>query len=246
MKSKKYFSFIIFLIVFFIIFSNPVSSAGNGKINENENNDNNETSVKNESGKKKYVALTFDDGPHPEYTPKVLDILAEKKVVATFFVLGYRVEEEPELVRREKMLGCEIGNHTYNHADLNKTSKSRIVAEINKCNDAIYAATGEYPKLYRPPYGNMWKANESLIPLKKILWSVDSADWRTENPDKIVKNVLTTVKANSTILMHDFYPQTIKALPEIIDRLRAEGYKFVTVSELAELSQLAKLPDFMD
>ncbi|MCL2772981.1 MAG: polysaccharide deacetylase family protein [Oscillospiraceae bacterium] len=249
MKTKKYLFYNLFLVIFSILFSTSVNSIddiGNKNNIPEISAHNSEISGNRKSNEKKYVALTFDDGPHPEYTPQVLDILTEKKAVATFFVLGYRVEQHPELLQRMKSLKCEIGNHTYDHADLHKTSKSQIVSEINKCNEAIYAATGEYPKLYRPPFGNMWKENESLIPLKKILWSVDSADWRTENPDRVVKNVISTVKENSTILMHDFYPQTIKALPEIIDRLRAEGYEFVTVSELAELSQLAKLPDFMD
>ena len=191
---------------------------------------------------KKYIALTFDDGPHPVYTPKVLDILADKNIAATFFVLGYRARLSPELLQRMKELKCEIGNHTYDHVNLARTTKTETISQIDKCSEAIYAATGEYPKLYRPPFGELSKSNEAFVSLKKVLWTVDSADWRTKNADRIVKNVINDVNHDenkeSIILMHDFYDQTVESLPQIIDILINEGYEFVTVSELEAKYQI--------
>ena len=197
---------------------------------------------------KKYIALTFDDGPHPVYTQKILDILEEEKVSATFFVVGYRAELLPEALKRMIKLNCEIGNHTYNHADLSGNSvKNGVTYQIEKCSEAIFAATGEYPVIYRPPFGKISKANEKRIPLKKILWTVDSLDWNTKNKDRVVRNVVKNVKDGSIVLMHDFYESTLKALPEIINTLKTEGYEFVTVSELAALKKISRLHEyFMD
>ena len=196
---------------------------------------------------KKYIALTFDDGPHPVYTEKILDILEEKKVSATFFVVGFRAEIFPDALKRMKDLNCEIGNHTHNHTDLSGYVKNGVTYEIEKCGEAIFAATGEYPQIYRPPFGKISKANERRVPLKKILWTVDSLDWNTKNKDKVVKNVVKNVSDGSIILMHDFYESTLRALPEIIDVLSDEGYEFVTVCELAALKKISKLHEyFMD
>ena len=199
------------------------------------------------AGNKKYIAVTFDDGPHPRYTQKILDILAEKKVAATFFIVGERAEIYPELLVKMKKQKCEIGNHTYSHVDLSKTKKNGIVYQIQKCSEAIYAATGEYPVIYRPPFGRIRKEDEKSVPMRKILWTVDSLDWNTKNKDKVIRNVVKNVKDGSIILMHDFYRSTVSALPEIIDELKEAGDEFVTVSELAALKKISNLQEyFMD
>jgi peptidoglycan/xylan/chitin deacetylase (PgdA/CDA1 family) len=189
---------------------------------------------------KKFIALTFDDGPHPQYTGEILEILSEKKVPATFFIVGSRAELHPELLKRMQKIDCEIGNHTYDHANLTKISNGEFLRQMDKCSEAIYKITGEYPVIYRPPFGIISRSNEKLLEEKmsKILWTVDSADWRTQNKDRVVTNVLKTVNNKSVILMHDFYSQTVAALPEIIDKLKEQGYEFVTVSELDKISGL--------
>ena len=202
--------------------------------------DKNIRDIKDIKSDKKYIALTFDDGPHPRYTGEILNVLIEKQARATFFIVGNRAELHPTLLRRIKGANCELGNHTYNHVDLSQVSQSEFMSQIDKCNQAIYNATGEYPSVYRPPFGRISKANEQLISgsMKKILWTVDSMDWNTKDKDKIVKHVVKSAKNRAVILMHDFYSQAVEALPDIIDELRTQGYEFLTVSELRELSDL--------
>ena len=200
---------------------------------------------KNDKQEKSYVALTFDDGPHPEYTGKILNILSEKNAPATFFIVGDRAELHPTLLRRIKQANCEIGNHTYSHVDLSKINNTEFMHQMEKCNEAIFNATGEYPKIYRPPFGRISSKNEKSISDKmtKILWTVDSEDWTTPDKDRVADKVINSVKNKSIVLMHDFYKQSAEALPRIIDTLREKGYEFVTVSQLKELSAL---PDRME
>jgi len=195
---------------------------------------------------KKYIALTFDDGPHPRYTSEILSILTEKKAPATFFVVGNRAELHPALLKKIRQADCEIGNHTHEHIDLSRVSRDEFLKQMDKCSESIYNATGEYPQVYRPPFGRISKANEKLISdkMRKILWTVDSQDWQTKEKDKIIKHVIKSTKNRSIILMHDFYSQSVDALPGIIDGLRAEGYEFVTVSELKELSELPERMEY--
>ena len=230
----KNIAFFVLCVILVSVFSGIFGITSDAKENKEKSN-------------KKYIALTFDDGPHPVYTEKILDILEEKKVAATFFVVGFRAELHPDALKRMKDLDCEIGNHTHNHTDLSGYVKNGVTYEIEKCNEAIFAATGEYPIIYRPPFGKISKANEKRIPLKKILWTVDSLDWNIKNKDKVIRNVVKNVKDGSIILMHDFYNSTLNALPEIIDTLLNEGYEFVTVSELAALKRISNLHEyFMD
>jgi len=227
-KIKKFLSFAACVIISFALFFDIASGEDN---------------ISAENPPKKYIALTFDDGPHPRYTDKILDILAEKKVAATFFVVGDRAEIYPETLLKMKKLNCEIGNHTYNHVDLSKTRKSAILYQLQKCSEVIYEATGEYPLVYRPPFGRIRKEDEKAVPMRKILWTVDSLDWNTKNKDKVIRNVVKSVRDGSIILMHDFYRSTLNALPEIIDELRKAGYEFATVSELAALKKISNLQD---
>jgi len=237
MKIKKILFFAAFAILVFVC---PLYVCSVDAISGDEN-------IHAADPEKKYVALTFDDGPHPVYTQKILDILAEKNIVATFFIVGGRAEIYPESLLRMKELNCELGNHTYDHVDLSKTKKAGILYQIQRCNEAIYAASGEYPIVYRPPFGRISKENEKAIPMRKVLWTVDSQDWNTKNKDKVIKNVVKSVKDGSIILMHDFYKSTLNALPEIIDQLTEAGYEFATVSELAALKKISHLHEyFMD
>ncbi|MCL2096766.1 MAG: polysaccharide deacetylase family protein [Oscillospiraceae bacterium] len=229
--TMKFKIFFIFIFIFTLAFS--VSASANDAADITETDD------------KKYIALTFDDGPHPKYTEAVLDILEEKKVAATFFVVGFRAELQPESLKRMRKLNCEIGNHTQTHADMSSDYvKNGVTSEIEKCSEAIFAATGEYPVIYRPPFGRISKTNEKKIPLRKVLWTVDSLDWSIKNKNKIINNIVKNVKDGSIVLMHDFYDSTVKALPEIIDILTGEGFVFATVSELAELSKISKLQEY--
>lgn len=188
------------------------------------------------SSEMKKISLTFDDGPHPKYTSEVLDVLKEKGVRATFFTVGYRAETLPHLILKARNQGCGIGNHTYNHKDLTKMSDADVVSDLEKCSEIIKSITGSYPTVYRPPFGNINKAKETCIStkgieMKKVMWDIDSADWRTKDVNTVVRNVCRDAKDGDIILMHDFYPQTVKALPLIIDKLREKGFEFVIFEE---------------
>ncbi|TDC82396.1 polysaccharide deacetylase family protein [Actinomadura sp. 7K507] len=182
----------------------------------------------------KCLALTFDDGP-TESTAGLLDILASRDVKATFFLVGENVAENPGLVRREHQAGHEIADHSYTHADLGRASKKKIVSELTRTQDAIRNASGVTPDLLRPPYGSTSKRLARIareMGLAQVLWTVDPLDWRHRDTEDIERRVLKDVKPGQIILLHDIHPTTVRAVPKIIDRLSAEGYVFVTVSEL--------------
>lgn len=189
---------------------------------------------------RKLVALTFDDGPHPEYTAKILKILYENDVRATFFVVGSNAERYPGLVRAEYDLGNEIGNHTYSHRVCVKDSDRMISDEIKNADKIISDITGEVPTLFRPPEGKIGGMSHDLyksLGKRIILWDVDTRDWAHTPVDKIVKNVKENVRNGSVILFHDFVKPpspTPESLGIIIPYLRENGYEFVTVSELLE------------
>ena len=202
MKKPKMFSFLIICVIFLSCFiAQFIHAAANY-----------DDCLGNPEGNKKYIALTFDDGPHPKYTKKILDVLEEKKVAATFFIVGDRAELHTDILKRMRESGCEIGNHTYNHKDLSRKVKPETaISQIEKCNEVVFAATGEYPVVYRPPFGRINKENEKCICLRKVLWTVDSLDWKIKNKDKIIQKVVKNAKDGSIVLMHDFYETTLKA-----------------------------------
>lgn len=178
------------------------------------------------------VALTFDDGPSPKYTPLLLDGLKEKNVRATFFLLGKNVKENQELVQRMQAEGHLLGNHTYNHVQLNKIPETTARQEILKTNNEIYEATGKYPEYMRPPYG-AWKKNMELcVEMLPVFWDIDTLDWKSQNVDAILKAAGEEPEDGSIILMHDEYQTSVEAALLIIDRLKEKGYEFVTVDEL--------------
>lgn len=186
----------------------------------------------------KRVALTFDDGPHPLYTPRILDILKERNIRATFFVIGSQVKRHPELVRRIVDEGHIIANHSWGHPNLTMRSPEGVQKELIDTNVAIAKVTGRIPRLMRPPYGGINARVESQLDelgFKAILWSVDTRDWERLSPSEIVNKVRYQTRPGGIILLHDgggIREHTVTALPQIISYLEEEGYQLVTVPEL--------------
>jgi len=196
----------------------------------------------------KVVALTFDDGPSPKWTPEILDVLKAKQAKATFFMLGEHVEEYPEVARRVAAEGHEIGNHTYDHHTLIYYKTPELEKELNDAQAAIYKATGVTTKYFRPP--KAWLTDNEKKDIKRmgyevILWSLNSKDWVTFDDRFIVKYLLHYVQPGDILLFHDSggvfkteggnRKETVKAVSRLIDKLRERGYRFVTISELLKL-----------
>ena len=187
------------------------------------------------------VALTFDDGPHPELTPKLLDILRQQGVRATFYVIGRSVDAHPDIARRIVAEGHEIANHTYTHPHLTKIGAARIDQEITKTTDAIQRATGRRPTNMRPPYGAInSRVEEALLRkhgLDVIMWSVDPLDWQRPGPSVVTQRMVEGARPGGILLAHDIHPGTIEAMPSTISQLKAKGFGFATVSQLLALQQ---------
>lgn len=180
----------------------------------------------------KKVAITFDDGPNPDYTELLLDGLKERGVSATFFLLGKEVERYPKIVKEIYQDGHLIGTHSYEHVNLSNLNDSAAIEQVDKTNTAIHEITGEYPEYIRPPFG-CWKCNlDYETKMIEVLWDVDPLDWKTSNSDVIAKRVIDKVKEDDIILLHDASESSVKAAFKIIDELEREGYTFVTVEEI--------------
>lgn len=181
------------------------------------------------------IALTFDDGPHPNYTPKLLQILGRSQVPATFFVVGERAEEYPDLIRAEAAAGDEIGNHTYDHVSLVKIPPGYVATEIGACGNVIKSITGQTPTLFRPPGGEY---NEDVVRqaqalgYRMILYSDDPGDYADPGTGLIETRTLDTIQDGGIILLHDGSDQTLTVLSTLIRRLEARGFRFVTVTRL--------------
>ena len=185
---------------------------------------------------KPMVALTFDDGPNPISTPRILDILEKHKVVATFFDLGTCMKKYPNITKREKAIGCEVGSHTYGHKNLNNLSEKEIQDDINSA-VAVYENTlGEKLKLVRTPYGNANnKVKATLDDYVLINWDVDTLDWKSKNADSILKEIRNYKSLDGRIiLMHSIYGTTADAVEKLVPELINKGYQLVTVSEMAK------------
>jgi len=191
-----------------------------------------------------YIAITFDDGPSPTLTPKLLDILKEKGVKATFFVIGQNVAHSPDIVARASSEGHEIGSHSWSHPVLTKLSDEKVHEELQKTSEAIFSATGKKPTLLRPPYGainpHLSRMIEGQEGLTIVLWSVDPLDWKSPGASVVAERLIAGAKPGAITLSHDIKPGTIDAIPQVIDALKAKGYQFVTVSELIALE--SKVP----
>lgn len=185
------------------------------------------------------IALTFDDGPHPQYTPIILDVLKEYGVYATFFLIGENAERYPDLVRRILQEGHEIGNHTYFHKNLKEGTSVCIHDEIAMAEEAILRIADQKTKLLRPPgglYDKLVCEEAHRLDYDIILWTVDTLDWKHPTSAEIVEKVEGTVQCGDIILCHDFIggapSPTPEAIRRIVPNLLARGFEFVTVSEL--------------
>ena len=190
--------------------------------------------IVNENGP--VIALTFDDGPYPKVTGHILDVLEKNGVCATFFVLGSRIEGNEDMLTRMDELGCEIGNHSFSHADLTRLSKADCQRELSDTDAEIRRVTGHEASVVRPPYGHYNKTVMSAAERPLILWTVDTNDWRGKAPGEIADYVIQQAKEGSVILMHDQQTQTADAMEMIIPTLIEEGFRFVTISELIRLT----------
>ncbi len=180
----------------------------------------------------KKIALTFDDGPHPVYTPELLDGLKERGVQATFFVTGKNAEMYPEIIRRMSEEGHLIGNHTYSHLQLTSGNHEAFRQELLQTNEILSGITGEEVLYVRPPYGSWDKRFETELNMLPVLWSIDPLDWCTADADRIVRTILSEAEENSIILLHDEYQSSVEAALRVVDELTEQGYVFVTAEEI--------------
>lgn len=181
----------------------------------------------------KCVALTFDDGPS-EDTARLLDLLTTTGVPATFFMLGHQVAEHRDLARVTAG-GAEIGSHGWAHRSLLELTDSQIGNEVLRTDNEVAGTIGRRPTLFRPPYGAVDESARAVLRragLPIVLWSVDPQDWRIRNADAIHDRVMEAVRPGSVVLLHDIHPTTVDAVPRIIADLRAQGFVFVTVSQM--------------
>ncbi len=183
-----------------------------------------------------YIAMTFDDGPHPQNTPRLLDILRARNVKATFYVIGRSVDLYPQIVRRTVAEGHEMGNHSYTHRLLSKLGDSELRQEMVRCHEAVGRAAGVRMRTMRPPYGGLLQRQRELVHAEfgypTILWAVDPLDWKRPGPSVVTSRILSGTNAGSIVLAHDLHAQTVDAMPATIDGLLRRGFKFVTVSQL--------------
>lgn len=184
------------------------------------------------------VALTFDDGPNPRFTPQILDILYEHQVPATFFLVGQQMEGQGWLVRKIAASGHEIGNHTNSHPDLTTLEEPQILEEIQKTQDKLREILPDYTMNFlRPPYGRQNETVCQSSPLPLILRNVDSGDWEDPQAEAIYAAVMENIQDGDIVVFHDDNPETVKALKQILPALKARGYQFATVSTLLGLKK---------
>ncbi len=188
-----------------------------------------------------YIAITFDDGPHPQNTPRLLDMLAKRNIKATFYVIGRSVDLHPGVLRRTVAEGHEIGNHSQTHRLLTKLGDTELRQEMQRCKDACGRAAGVRPRTMRPPYGGLLQRQRELVHNEfnypTILWSVDPLDWKRPGPSVVASRILAGTNAGGIVLAHDLHSQTVDAMPAALDGLLKRGFKFVTVSQLIAMKQ---------
>lgn len=187
----------------------------------------------NSIANKKVVALTFDDGPSFN-SKKIVNLLDELKIKATFFVLGCNVEKYADELKYINDHGNEIGNHSYSHPDFRKLSLEQGLKEIEKTQAIVFKTIGRYPRLFRFPYGLVNTQILNNIKLPTILWNADSLDWQCCDTKTIIKRVEKEVKENGILLFHDFKNFNEEAIRIIVNDLKKQGFEFVTISELLE------------
>lgn len=184
----------------------------------------------------KWVALTIDDGPHPEYTPRLLKILKQAGVHATFFVVGMLAEQHPDLIRAEVADGHEVGTHTYSHQDLRKLRPDQVKQEMLQGGASIKRVTGTTPNILRPPFGFYDKYDvrcATALGYTLIMWSLHSGDSQGLKPDAIYERI-RKAQNGDIILMHDGFGYTPRALPTVLQILKSRGFRLVTVNEMLQ------------
>lgn len=191
------------------------------------------------------LAMTFDDGPHPSLTPKLLDILKERNIKCTFFVIGKNAQMYPHIIRRMIAEGHEVANHTWTHCSLTSRSDAHIRSELKQSEDALVNVANYRPHLIRPPYGAINERIKNLMfaefGYSTIMWSVDPQDWRRPGVSVVTSRLVSGAHPGAIMLAHDIHPPTIQAMPSMFDQLLAKGYQFVTVSQLMNMEK-ANMP----
>ena len=183
---------------------------------------------------KKYIALTFDDGPSKKTTPQLLDILKENNVKATFFVLWKNASFFPEIIKREHDEWHEIWSHTWDHPNLLNLSEAKIKKQIESTDEEIQKIIWIKPTLLRPPYGSHNKKIDNMAKKTIVMWNVDSLDWKNRNVKKNLSTALKQVQPGSIILFHDIHQPSVDTIDSLIKELKKQWYEFVTVSELLQ------------
>jgi peptidoglycan/xylan/chitin deacetylase (PgdA/CDA1 family) len=211
---------------------------------------------------RRIVALTFDDGPHPDYTPPILEILAQHQIQATFFLLGRNVAAYPGTARQIAQAGHAIGNHSSTHPRLADRSPVEVARELLECQRTIREVIGVTPEVMRPPFGTQDPASYLIARVMGyaiVNWSASGEDWRGDPAPVIAERVLADVQPGGVILLHDGLEPpphqgewrpgddlrqdrsaTIEALPIIIEPLHRQGYRFVTLPEMMRMGPLAR------
>lgn len=182
------------------------------------------------------VALTYDDGPNPDYTPALLDVLKQHNVKATFFLMGAYVDMYPDLTKRILEEGHVIGNHTYNHFDLATLPEDQIIQQVEWTQESIKDVTDYVPRLYRLPFGS---GNAGVVDIinghfgmKSIMWNIDTMDWSSHDTNSILEVAEANLQQNSMVLMHDSHPAAVEATDILIQRLKDQGYRFVAADQI--------------
>ena len=257
-KKKLFLSVVALMLCALFVFSScktdgnvdePESSTnevGEGiDVGGQENQTVTEPSTQPKPSTEKLIALTYDDGPNPSTTNRILNTLKKNNSVATFFIVGNRIDSGADSIRRAVDMGCEIANHTYSHKYLNEISASERSSQISRVNDEIKEKFGVEVELLRAP-GGKYKGVTDKVGMPLIQWSIDTNDWRHKDVsskprseeqrqkemDDIVDHVMSNVKSGDIILMHDIYDFTADLSEILIPKLVKEGYKLVTVSEM--------------
>ncbi len=192
---------------------------------------------------RKYVALTFDDGPSGKFTRQLLDGLYDRGVKGTFLLCGYRIQQYPDITQRIYEEGHEIGYHGYSHKNMQGLSRRDIARELEDTQALL--PEGCTPRFFRPPGGKMNDGVRQVAEVRGLAllsWSVDPRDWATDDVDAIETAVLNTIQDGDIVLLHDMTPSSVQAALDIVDILLEENFELVTVSELARIRTIAPKP----
>lgn len=229
--KKGLFCFLFFFLAYMAGQGMAEEKAAMTILSENQVRETEEAQADEETNRKE-VALTFDDGPNPEYTPMLLKGLRKRDVKATFFLLGEEVEQYPDIVKEMNEEGHLIGVHSYEHVNFKEAGVEAAMEQIEKTQDAIRRVTGCASGYIRPPYGCWQEELDQRENLIEVLWDVDPRDWSTKDADLVVQRILKNTEDGDIILLHDASRSSVQAAFTVIDVLKKQGYTFVTVEDL--------------